>query len=298
MPTVSVIVPNYNHAAYLRQRIDSILGQTYQDFELLLLDDCSWDDSREVIESYRDNPHVTQIVYNERNSGSAFHQWDKGIALAKGEWIWIAESDDWAEPEFLSTLIAEIHKFPQCGMILSLPLYHYPDGSTWNRTIDGTVKEYTGQDFACLQMACANPIHNVSSIMLRRTDILQVNFLPCTSMRLCGDWMLYAQLCRITNVLEINRVLSHYRIHGSNVSSHAEQEGLPLTEGIAVLGYLVQHFNIPVRSYARYWGRTWFKLERQYHYSNELCETIRYLMLPYFTIRLWHNLYRLRLCLK
>ena len=67
--TISIIVPNYNHAPYLKQRIDSILNQTYQDFELILLDDCSSDKSRDIIESYRTNPHVTQIVYNDNNSG-------------------------------------------------------------------------------------------------------------------------------------------------------------------------------------------------------------------------------------
>ena len=55
---VSVIVPNYNHASYLVERIESILNQTYQDFELILLDDCSTDDSREVLLKYKDNPKV------------------------------------------------------------------------------------------------------------------------------------------------------------------------------------------------------------------------------------------------
>ncbi len=69
MPTVSVIVPNYNHASFLKQRINSILEQTYQDFELILLDDCSTDNSREILEQYRSNPHVSHIAHNEINSG-------------------------------------------------------------------------------------------------------------------------------------------------------------------------------------------------------------------------------------
>lgn len=69
---VSVIVPNYNHAPYLKPRIDSIVNQTYHDFELILLDDCSTDNSREILESYRSNPHVTHIVYNEQNGRNTF----------------------------------------------------------------------------------------------------------------------------------------------------------------------------------------------------------------------------------
>ena len=101
MPTVSVIIPNYNHAPFLKQRIESVLNQSFQDFEMILIDDCSTDGSREIIESYRNNPHVSHIVYNDSNSGSAFLQWNKGIELAKGDWIWVAESDDYAEPTFL-----------------------------------------------------------------------------------------------------------------------------------------------------------------------------------------------------
>lgn len=79
MPTVSVIVPNYCHAPYLEQRIESILQQTFQDFELILLDDCSTDGSREILERYRNHPKVSGIFYNERNSGSPFKQWKKGL---------------------------------------------------------------------------------------------------------------------------------------------------------------------------------------------------------------------------
>ena len=82
---VSIIIPNYNHALYLKQRIDSVLNQTFQDFELLILDDCSTDNSREIIERYRGNPKITQIIYNEKNSGGVFNQWIKGIEKAKGE---------------------------------------------------------------------------------------------------------------------------------------------------------------------------------------------------------------------
>lgn len=81
-PKVSVIVPNYNHSAFLKERIDTILQQTYQDFELIILDDCSTDNSVSIIESYRNNEHVTHIVLNEQNSGSTFLQWDKGVSLA------------------------------------------------------------------------------------------------------------------------------------------------------------------------------------------------------------------------
>ena len=77
---VSVIVPNYNYARYLPMRIESILNQTFTDFELILLDDASTDESVSVLEKYRNNKHVSHIVVNEQNTGSPVQQWMKGIS--------------------------------------------------------------------------------------------------------------------------------------------------------------------------------------------------------------------------
>ncbi|MFM7595916.1 MAG: glycosyltransferase family 2 protein [Flavobacteriales bacterium] len=96
---VSVIIPNYNHAPFLKERIDSVLNQSYSHVEVILLDDCSSDNSREIIEEYRRNEKVKHIVYNQKNSGNTFIQWQKGVELALGEWVWIAESDDRAHPD-------------------------------------------------------------------------------------------------------------------------------------------------------------------------------------------------------
>jgi glycosyltransferase involved in cell wall biosynthesis len=71
MPKVTVITPNFNHARYLSRRIDSILSQTFQDIELIILDDASTDNSREVIESYAKDPRV-KTIFNAENSGSTF----------------------------------------------------------------------------------------------------------------------------------------------------------------------------------------------------------------------------------
>ena len=78
-PLVSVILPNYNHSAYLRERIDSILTQEFQDFELIILDDRSTDDSVAVINGYKAHPRVSHIIVNEQNTGNTFIQWERGI---------------------------------------------------------------------------------------------------------------------------------------------------------------------------------------------------------------------------
>ena len=116
MTTVSVLIPNYNHAQFLKERIDSVLNQTHQDFEVIIMDDCSADNSKDIIESYRSNKKISHIVYNEINSGSTFKQWQKGIALAKGKYIWIAESDDVAAVSFLETTVAKMEQVPNAAL--------------------------------------------------------------------------------------------------------------------------------------------------------------------------------------
>lgn len=117
MATVSVIVPNYNHAPYLLQRLDSIIGQTLQDFELVVLDDCSTDGSRAIIDEYSARSPEIRRYYNSANSESAFKQWDYGVGRARGEYIWIAESDDFAEPIFLERTVPVLMHNARIGLI-------------------------------------------------------------------------------------------------------------------------------------------------------------------------------------
>lgn len=103
-PLVSIIVPNYNHAKFLNERLDSIFNQTFKNFEVILLDDKSTDNSVEVLNQYQDG-RIAHRIYNTTNSGSPFKQWKKGFYLAKGELIWIAESDDVADATFLEKMV-------------------------------------------------------------------------------------------------------------------------------------------------------------------------------------------------
>jgi glycosyltransferase involved in cell wall biosynthesis len=116
---VSVIIPNYNHCNYLKLRLDSVFNQTYQDFEVIILDDASNDESIELIEQYRTHPKLSHIVYNEINSGTTFIQWKKGIDLANGEFIWIAESDDFASLNFIEKLLPYLESDKDLSIVFS-----------------------------------------------------------------------------------------------------------------------------------------------------------------------------------
>ena len=122
-PLVSIIIPNYNHAQFLERRIESVLNQTYKNFEIILLDDYSNDNSVDIIRRYQQNPYVSHISLNTQNSGSPFLQWQKGVRMSSGELVWIAESDDFCENSLLETLVNEFTK----GLIeLATGKYYFP----------------------------------------------------------------------------------------------------------------------------------------------------------------------------
>lgn len=298
MPTVSVIVPNYNHAPFLRQRVESVLGQSFQDFELILLDDCSTDGSREIMESYRNNPYVSHIVYNERNCGSAFRQWDKGIEMAQGEWVWIAESDDYAEPTFLERLMSEVAKVPDCTLAYTATWWVDEDGNRmWNNSKGDGVIIHNGDIFIREKMTVCNPIANVSECVFRRESYRPSESNRYEHMRLCGDWFFYVLLAEQGNVVELEEPLSYYRQHSSNISSAAESRGLTFLEGAEVLEYMIDHCGLKAKDYAKGWGRLWAKYERQYRYSSETNKNIRKRFKKHRLIVLYYYLYRLKLWL-
>ena len=109
MPKISVIVPVYRAQEWLPRCIDSMLAQTFKDFELLLIDDCSPDKSGEIADAYAEKDTRVRVIHCAENGGSAAAR-DKGIAAAKGAYIGFLDSDDWVEPTMYETLFALLQK--------------------------------------------------------------------------------------------------------------------------------------------------------------------------------------------
>ncbi|MCI4568533.1 glycosyltransferase family 2 protein [Lysobacter sp. CFH 32150] len=248
-PQVSVIVPNYNHAQYLVQRIESVLAQTCQDFELILLDDCSPDNSREVLERYRTHPRVAHIVYNEANSGSTFKQWDKGIALARGEYIWIAESDDWCEPTLLETLLDGIHRDQDCVLSYCQTYFINPqDGINWQSQHRALSEVVDGPDFI-RQYLVSTSIYNASMALWKKDCYPRVSR-DFTQYRFCGDWLFWIGLARLGKVHISGKLLNYYRQHSNNVSTGVYKSGLSFVEELRVLNIMYTDRLIGDREYS------------------------------------------------
>lgn len=202
MPLVSVIIPNYNYARYLDARIESVLNQTFTDFELILLDDVSTDDSLKVFDQYKDNPHVSCLVVNETNSGSPFKQWMKGILLAQGKYIWIAEADDLAESDFLEKTVglAERHEdfaFCYAGSLLidsDGGIMRNRDVNKWGRRARKEAAYFDGRQFAARNLYWKNYVINASGVLFRRQYALNLAESDFIRMRCCGDWLFWFQM--------------------------------------------------------------------------------------------------------
>lgn len=261
-PKVTVIVPNYCHSRYLRQRLDSILTQTYTDFELIILDDASPDEgaSREVIEQYRSNQHVTHIIYNEQNSGSTFKQWHKGFELSKGEYIWIAESDDYCEPTFLEEVMTCYGRFPQSVVVTSrsisvdenskeiFPREHYSDMAA----------SYDGKIFIREKLLCSNFfVTNASSVVFKREVAIS---LPNIYMeyKASGDRLFWILMAERGDMTLLDRPLNYFRQHQNKVSPRRESDGTQCRENYSICQYIHKKGYVPFiyrcQEFVFYWS--------------------------------------------
>ncbi|HMK49610.1 MAG TPA: glycoside hydrolase family 99-like domain-containing protein, partial [Thermodesulfovibrionales bacterium] len=226
-PAVSVIIPNYNHARYLHKRLESVFNQTFKDFEIILLDDASTDNSMEELNKYAGYADV-RIVRNEKNSGSPFKQWLKGFDLARADIIWIAESDDMCEPEFLETLLpafrnqevklayANSHVMDENDKVTG----DYVDGeylsslskTKWRKSYLVSATEEINDG-----LGVKDTILNISAVLFRKVELDNEFRKTFRDMRIAGDWYF------IVNAIKGGRVryeagkLNYHRRHSESV---------------------------------------------------------------------------------
>lgn len=232
---VSVIVPNYNHAPFLRQRLDSIFNQTYQNFEVIILDDCSTDNSKEIIEEYRNQPKTAHIVYNETNSGYPFKQWAKGFDLAQGKYIWIAESDDWAELNFLENLVSILNKDQSLAFAFCESYWEHPQKTIIGRTLKKD-SVYNGFDFIRNEQIFYNRIVNASSALFRKQVLSNINT-DYQFFKGCGDYLFWSYLCEHGNIFFTKDILNHFRRPPANTSNRCLSTGTTFIENFNIYKY-------------------------------------------------------------
>ena len=232
---ISTVVPSYNYAGYMGGRLGSIFAQTYPVTELIVLDDASTDDSVAVARAVAAmGTRDITIVKNSKNSGSVFRQWRRAAELARADYVWIAEADDAADPEFLATLAARLRSAPDVELAFcdsrsidgeGAPIWpnyreYYRNSGAPALTQDGI---FPARDFARRFLAERNLIVNASAVLWKRSSLLAA-IERCGDelqrYRMAGDWRLYVELMAASrgHVAYVASALNVHRRHAASVT--------------------------------------------------------------------------------
>ena len=242
--TISVIVPNYNHARYLDERLASILEQRLRPGEIIFLDDGSSDGSLEIARGWQArSPIHFAIAANATNSGSPYKQWAKGIESAAGDLVWIAESDDSSCPRFLERMAAtfidpdigvaycDSEVIGTDGEILSSTYRFYTDSLSETKWLAGYVE--TGPREIAKALAIKNTIPNVSAVLFRRAA-LNESLSAANGFRYCGDWAIYVACLRKGKIAFCPRALNKHRRPPGSLTQEGERDTQGVREAIAI----------------------------------------------------------------
>lgn len=222
---VSIVVASYNHAEYLVQRMDSLINQTYQNIEILVIEDCSPDNSLEVLRKYESHPKVKLIV-REKNGGWVAVS-NQGIDLAAGEFVIFANCDDDCEPDMIERLVNAMSANPTAGIAFCRSLM--VDEHDRILGDDFTVRE------ASFRARCQNDtlltrdemsrfllhscvIPNLSAALFRKECFAAAGNLSA-DYRVCSDWDLFFRVVARYDVAYIAAPLNKFRQHDTTIRS-------------------------------------------------------------------------------
>lgn len=235
--SVSVVIPNYNYEKFLLQRVYSILNQTKKVGEIVFLDDCSKDNSRELIDNIVDriSKYIkVKKVYNEQNTGIAFKQWQKGFDIAEGDYVWIAEADDYCDKHLLEVLLKTIEKDSNIRIAYVDTAFIDKDGKIFLKTIKNEIdirntghwnSDYINNGFEELKnytfLNCT--VANVSSCVIKKDNYDDI-FERAIKYRQAGDWVVYANVMIKGDVAYVDKPYNFYRVHGANITSTMKKQ--------------------------------------------------------------------------
>ena len=229
-PLVSIIIPSYNHEAFLQKRLESVYAQTYSKIEVIVLDDKSPDASKIHLDKFKHHNLTTHYIINNKNSGSPFKQWKKGLDLAKGKYVWIAESDDWAETNLLEKLVPILEK----DETIALAYCQSKKIDAKGQVIDDMLR-YTqnfspnkwASDYVSLgdieiqkYLVYKNTIPNASAVVFRNTPNLYKSL--NTNMTMAGDWWFWVNIIKGKKIAFLPEYLNYHRSHANSTRTNLD----------------------------------------------------------------------------
>lgn len=207
MPTVSIIIPAYNHAVYLPDAINSVLAQTYSDVEIIVVDDGSTDDTRRVAAGFGDAVHY---VYQANRGLSAAR--NTGIVRASGDYIGLLDADDLYEPQFLRTLTSILDSEPSTAAAYCE--FRFVDAAQRPLFQSGSTPVQSEQLFNTLLDGNFLAAH---CLLVRRASYEDFGVFD-ESLSACEDWDMWLRLAKGTSVRGVDSILACYRLTNNSMS--------------------------------------------------------------------------------
>src|SRR5215471_8428593 len=224
---VSFIIASYNYGRFVGQTVESLLAQTFDGLEIIVIDDCSHDDSREVLCQFANEPRV-RLVFHEANQGN-IRTYNEGLRLARGEFMGVVGSDDFAIPtNAVARQVAIFDTHPDVGFVYSAHTY-VDEHSKPFRVFQPFPNDYVRDGLTEFRdLAFRNYVPHTGTLVRRAChDALGVYD---QSLPHAGDWELWLRIAGRFDVGYVADPLYAYRIHGRNMSvsrhspAHANRE--------------------------------------------------------------------------
>lgn len=260
---ISVIVPNYNYGRYIKKRIRSILRQTYPIYEIIVLDDASTDGSAEMAKSIvsdlkAQNSNLNiRFVGNKDNSGKIMKQWEKGIELATGDYIWIAEADDLCSRRFLEEIVKGfddpdvVLSYTESAIINKIGIMIAPN-FRWSRDKEKTghykknyVKEGQKEIEEIMAIRCSIP--NISAVVFRKDAIKNKDLKKAISFTQAGDWYLYAKILEKGKISYNRKALNKFRVHRGSKTAKSKKNSKHYEEILWMHNYFDKKYKLSNR---------------------------------------------------
>ncbi len=246
---VTVIVASYNHAKYLSERMESLIGQTWSDKEIIVIDDCSTDHSREVLRNYAHHPQV-QLIEAESNTGWVSVS-NRGAKIGTGEYLIFANCDDFCAPEMLEKLIKKLEQNPKCVASFCRSTMVDQDSVAYGDDFQGRERAFknrcandtviSGEEMSrFLLHSCVMP--NLSAIVFRRKDFLSVGGLD-PIYKVCSDWDLFFKLAELGDIAYVAAPLNSFRQHRTTIRK-TTKERIVYSEYFELLTRNIRHMHL------------------------------------------------------
>lgn len=256
--TFTVVIPAYNAAAYLAQTIESVLSQSFTDFELLIIDDGSTDNTAIIAENYQQKDKRVKLLIQSNRGVSATR--NQGIESSNSQYIAFIDADDQWFPDKLALHYEHLEKNPDLGVSYAKVEFLTPDGKHTGKIAKGRLTELQPEHFLY-----DNPTMTVSNIVVRRQVFQEIGCFDC-NMNYSEDLdFLFRVACSHWKIEGINRVLLGYRTTQGGLSSQLDkmEEGWEtlMTKAKIIAPELVEKHYLKARSnHLRYLARRAFRL--------------------------------------